>query len=100
MTDFYSFGLLMWKVCSDGINPFEKLGIIRSEWSENAKLKEIRLLKESDRVSALYRECLSQDIPKAVGDNFAGLLLKDPCERRKAIEESAREVERVVPQAL
>ena len=90
MTDFYSYGLLIWKISLDGINPFEKLGIIPTEWSEDAQLKAVRFLKESDCVSSLYRESLDKDTPKSIGDNMAGCLMRDPIERRKALEETAR----------
>lgn len=100
MTDFYSFGLLMWKVNLDGINPFEKLGMVPSEWSENAKLREIRSLKENDRVSSLYRESLGKDVPKTFGDNMAGFLLKDPLRRRKAVEETSRVADQVLAEAV
>ena len=90
MTDFYSFGLLVWKINLDGINPFEKLGVIPSEWSENAKMRAIRFMKESDCVSPLYRDSLDKDTPELIGDNMAGILMKDPLERRKAMEETAR----------
>ena len=90
LTDLYSFRLLGWRIDLDGVNPFEKLGIISSEWSEDAKLKAVRLLKESDLVSPLYRDGFDKDVPEFVKDSTAGFLKKDPLERLKAIEETAR----------
>lgn len=100
MTDVYSLGLLMWKVDSDGINPFEKLGIIPPEWSEKAKLSEIRSLKENDRVSSLFRETMGKDTPNQFGDHLAGFLLKDPLQRRTAVEEFSRAAEQVFAEAI
>lgn len=90
MTDFYSFGLLAWRIDLDGVNPFEKLGVISSEWSEDAKLKAVRVVKENDLVSPLYRDGFDKDAPEIVKDSTAGFLKKDPSERLKAMEETAR----------
>ena len=100
LTDLYSFRLLGWRIDLDGVNPFEKLGIISSEWSEDAKLKAVRLLKESDLISPLYRDRFDKDVPEFVKDSTAGFLKKDPLERLKAIEETARITDELIAAAI
>ena len=100
LTDFYSFGLLGWRIDLDGVNPFEKLGIISSELSEDAKLKAVRLVKESDLVSPLYRDGFDKDVPEFVKNSTAGFLKKDPLERLKAIEETARITSELIAAAI
>ena len=93
LTDIYSLGLLTWRIYLDGVNPFEKLGIISSEWSEDAKLKTVRLVKEDDRVYPLYRDDFVKDFA-------AGYVKKDPLERLKAMEETVHKASEVMTTAI
>ena len=99
LTDIYSLGLLTWRISRDGVNPFEKLGIISSEWSEDAKLKTVRLVKENDLVYPLYRDNYERDVPEIVKD-FATSFLKDPSERLKTMEETVHKASEVMTTAI
>ena len=83
LTDLYSFRLLGWRIDLDGVNPFEKLGIISSEWSEEAKLKAVRLVKENDLVSPLYRDGFDKTVPEFVKDSTGGLFEERPIGKTK-----------------
>lgn len=100
LTDIYSLGLLLWRISGDGVNPFEKLGIISSEWSEDAKLKTVRALKENDLVYPLYRDDYDRDAPEIVKDFASSFLKKDPLERLKTMEETVHKASEVMTTAI
>ena len=100
LTDFYSLGLLTWRISRDGVNPFEKVGIISSELSEEAKLKIVRLAKENDHVYPLYREDYESDVPEIVKDFTTSFLKKDPSERLKTMEETVHKASEVMTAAI
>lgn len=100
LTDIYSLGLLTWRITLDGVNPFEKLGIISSEWSEDAKLKTVRRVKENDLVYSLYRDNFDRDAPEIFKDYTSGLLKKNPLERLEVIEETVHKASEVMTTAI
>ena len=74
--------------------------IVSSQMPENVNLTAVQRLKECDGVYSLYRESISKDAPKFVREHIAGLLRKDPSDRRKAVEEIARAGEEFVAETI
>jgi hypothetical protein len=72
---------------ADGKNPFEELGFIHSDWTDDEKIEAVRIMKETDCLPALLHEAIEKAPASASASIkvMANMLLANPVERMKAM---------------